>query len=101
MHLYENKMCVCVCVCVSVYYFALLSHNERDMIQSFSKKAYEQNKETYGLCFLKSSICFHADRAEGAMFISGPNFLSKKIHVFLSFDLTFKNCPEILDFFFF
>ena len=35
------------------------------------------------------------------MFISGPNFLSKKIHVFLSFDLTFKNCPEILDFFFF
>ena len=33
MHLYKKKkMCVCICVCVSVYYFALLSHNERDMI---------------------------------------------------------------------
>ena len=72
MHLSKKKKCVCV------YYFALLFHNERDKIQSFSKKAYEKSKETYGLCFLKLSICFHAGSAEGTMFISGPNLLSKK-----------------------
>lgn len=52
-----------------------------DKIQSSNNKVYEKNKETCGLCFLKSSICFHAALVGRAALTDGPNFPSRETRI--------------------